>query len=798
MVRGVLYRKLARDILGSWGQSLAVAAVVLSGAALYVAMASSYRNLLLTRDAYYAQYRFADFFVSLERAPKSVRYRLEALPGVRQVRGRIVQDVSLDISGEDEPRTGRIVSMPDHREPVLNDIALLSGRYFEAGARNEVIVSDAFARENGLRARGRIRGLAGHAQAHASGGGDGAVAGVRVHDSGRVGTHTRPGGLRDPVGAGDVCGTGPRTWPGPATTSWALADDPAPTSRPSSSAAEGICSSPTASSFRRWDAKDQISNNFRARRRSKGLGVSARILPSVFFGVAAAVLLVLLSRMVRQERMQIGLLKAYGYTNAAVAGHYIRFALLLSTAGTAAGVLAGLVLARWMVQLYQQFFEFPLLRSRAHPDVIFNAFVLGALFAVAGAVSAARRAARIPPAEALQPEAPRTGTRTGLERWPALWSRLSFTGKMIARNVSRYKLRAAFTVVGVMLSASMVLIGQFSTDAMDYLIAFQFSVTQREDIRVGLESERGKGALYDFARLEHVRRAEPLLAYPFRIGHGWREKDIAVTGLLPDAELFRLVDTEGRRVAVDGPGLIVDDKLADDLGLEAGDTVTLEPLLGRVKGIRRARVARIVPQYLGTGAYMDLHALSRLLDEPFAMNAALLRTERGQARAVARDLKDVAAIASVTRQGRRLRQPHGDPRRHHAGQQRHHRPLREHHRLRYHLQLDLRLADGAAPGAGLACGCWASRRGSRAHPVPGEHPAVRRWGSRWAFRSGLSCAGLLVEAYETDLYRFPFRVSPGAFVYTVVFTSLFVLVANAAVHRQVKRLDLVEVLKARE
>ncbi len=788
----VLYKKLFRDIRGARGSSAAIAAVVLSGAALYVAMAASYRNLLLTRDAYYSAYRFADFFISLERAPDTVRFRLESIPGVREVHGRIVQDVNLDIPGRDDPRSGRLVSLPDRPRPVINDIALMRGRYFEPRASAEVILSEAFARENGLEP------------------GDTFQASIdnRKHTLRVVGTALSPEyvyTIRNPQELVPDAAAFGILWvtetfaeqalnmQGARNDFVGLADEGADIEA-ILERAEGILE--PYGVFSTLDAKDQISNNFLTSE-IEGLGVSARILPSVFFGVAAAVLLVLLSRMVRQERMQIGLLKAYGYTNAAVAGHYIRFALLLSTAGTAAGVLAGLVLARWMVQLYQQFFEFPLLRSRAHPDVIFNAFVLGALFAVAGAVSAARRAARIPPAEALQPEAPRTGTRTGLERWPALWSRLSFTGKMIARNVSRYKLRAAFTVVGVMLSASMVLIGQFSTDAMDYLIAFQFSVTQREDIRVGLESERGKGALYDFARLEHVRRAEPLLAYPFRIGHGWREKDIAVTGLLPDAELFRLVDTEGRRVAVDGPGLIVDDKLADDLGLEAGDTVTLEPLLGRVKGIRRARVARIVPQYLGTGAYMDLHALSRLLDEPFAMNAALLRTERGQARAVARDLKDVAAIASVT-----VKEDAYDSLMETLGG-----TMRASNviialfasiiafAIIYNSTL-VSLMERRRELASLRVLGFTSREVGRI--LYYENVVLSIAGLVLGLPVGAVLCRLLVEAYETEMYRLPFHITPRAFVYTAILTLVFVGLANFAAHRKVLRLDMVEVLKSRE
>ena len=111
----VLTKKLARDMYKSWGQALAVAAVVFCGVASYVSVASAHRNLLLTRDTYYAQYRLADFFILLERAPRTAVFKLEAIPGVREARGRIVKDVNLDVEGFDESRIGRIISMPEAR-----------------------------------------------------------------------------------------------------------------------------------------------------------------------------------------------------------------------------------------------------------------------------------------------------------------------------------------------------------------------------------------------------------------------------------------------------------------------------------------------------------------------------------------------------------------------------------------------------------------------------------------------------------------------------------------------------------
>src|SRR6266511_1188786 len=130
-----LNRKLIRDLFHLRGQVIAVALVVACGIAAFVAMRSVYYSLLSSQDAYYRQYRFADVFANLKRAPET----------------RIVADVTLDVPGVEEPARGRIISISKRPAQTLNDLHIISGRYIEAGKRDEVIVSGAFSTANNLR-----------------------------------------------------------------------------------------------------------------------------------------------------------------------------------------------------------------------------------------------------------------------------------------------------------------------------------------------------------------------------------------------------------------------------------------------------------------------------------------------------------------------------------------------------------------------------------------------------------------------------------------------------------------------
>ncbi|MGE5722036.1 MAG: ABC transporter permease, partial [Sphingomonadales bacterium] len=151
-----LQRKLWRDLSHLRGQVAAISVVVACGVATIVTTRTAYDSLVLSQAAYYAEYRFADVFAQLKRAPEAVAARIARIPGVTAVLTRIVFDVTLDVPGLEEPATGRLISIPDRRVPMLNDLYIRRGRYLEAGRRDEVLVSEAFAQANRLQVGDRL------------------------------------------------------------------------------------------------------------------------------------------------------------------------------------------------------------------------------------------------------------------------------------------------------------------------------------------------------------------------------------------------------------------------------------------------------------------------------------------------------------------------------------------------------------------------------------------------------------------------------------------------------------------
>ena len=377
-------RKLLRDLVHLRGQMVAISLVVACGVAVFVTTRTAYDSLLIAQATYYADYRFADVFAQPQaRARRRWRARIAAIPGVGVVRTRIVFDVTLDVPGLAEPATGRLVSIPERRVPMLNDLYLRRGRYVEPGRRDEVLVGEAFATANHLdvgdtRRRRPQRALA--AAAHRR---HRAVARVRLRDPRlrHLSGQRRFGVLVDePRRDGAGVRHGRRVQRRGAV---------ARAGRQRSGRDRAARPPPRALRRPRClRARDQISHRFLSDEIAQNR-IFGTILPAIFLGVAAFLLNIVLSRLVAMQRDQIAVLKAFGYGDLDVAR-----ALPAVRAGGGAGRRGrsaprlGLWLGALINRMYVDFYRFPVLRYEAGPAVIALAV------AMAGGGGAARRAGR--------------------------------------------------------------------------------------------------------------------------------------------------------------------------------------------------------------------------------------------------------------------------------------------------------------------------------------------------------------------------------------------------------------------
>jgi len=639
-----LDRKLLRQIRSSLGLVLAIASIMAVGVACFGAMAACYWNLSEAMDRYYAQCRMADFSIELKKVPLAELRRVAELPGVSEIRPRIQFFATVDISGVAKPLNGQVLSLPDRREATINDIVLKRGSYFTDRRENEVIVNEAFAARHKLHPGQWIHLVLNNRRQELFIVGTAISSefvyllgpGAIVPDAEHFGIFYLKQSYAEDVfdfdgAANQVLGL--------------LSPEQRAAPKLVLARAEQLLA--PYGVFTTTPRADQASNKFLSME-IKGLRAFAVIMPGIFLGVAAVVLNVLLSRLAEQQRTVVGTLKALGYTDGQVFGHFLKLGMLVGLLGAAIGIAGGHLFAGAITRMYRQFYEFPELINRLYPSVVVGGLAISLGCAVVGSLRGARAVLRLRPAEAMRPKPPRIGHKTVLERMGWFWRRLTSDWRMVLRSTMRNRMRTATGIFAGAMGACVLSSSFMTWLGMTRLVDFEFRSVIRSDIDLTMSDEHGEEALLEAARLPGVDWAEPQLNVAGTFSNGRYEKKGAITGLAPGARLMAPRDVNQRPIRIPAEGLAVTEQLAEILHVRRGDWVTFRP----TKGLRapvRVPVLEIAESYLGLAVYTDIRYLSRLVGEELAVNRIQLSTDRDAEHldALYHELKELPSLSSV-------------------------------------------------------------------------------------------------------------------------------------------------------
>lgn len=784
-----LDRKLARDLWSLKGQALAISLVIGAGVAMFIMYLSTFHSLRLTQQTYYERYRFAQIFSALTRAPLGLIDRVRAIPGVARADARVVVDVNLDVPGLAEPATARLIGIDLPRHPSLNDLFLRRGRFPSPDASDEVLVNEAFALARGLRPGDRTGATINGRRRELE------IVGIAL--SPEFVYTIRPGELvpddarfgvfwmheRDLASAFDMEGG----FNNLSVTLLPGASEPDVIARLDRLLAiyGGLGSIPRSLQTSHWYLDNELMQL-----QSVGL-----ILPVVFLTVAAFLLNVVLTRIVSVQREQIAALKALGYTNRELAWHYTKLSLAIGATGAVFGVVGGSWMGAGMTSIYNNFFRFPTLEYHLPANIVAGGVMVSFVAAALGALNAVRRAVALPPAEAMRPEPPARYRQSWLERAGlARW--LSAPVRMILRNVGRHPVRTATSVAGIAASVSMLILGTFFIDSIAVLMDLQFFVIQRQDATVTFVLPASARALHDIERLPGVLHAEPMRAVPARLRSAQRSRIVSIQGLVAEPDLNRVVDVSGGVRALPPDGLVLSLKLAEVLGARLGDLLVVDVLDGR-RPTRQMRVSGIVEEYMGTSAYMEIGALRRLADAGDTLSGAFLRVDSASVDALYRRLKDTPMVAGVSLKRSAIESFQ--------------KTLADtfYVMIFFNLLFSSIIAGGVVYNAARVSLSERSRelaslrvlgftRGEISFILLGELAAVTVMAIPVGMILGYVFAGLLVAAFNTELYRFPLVVSSRTFAYAACSVLVAAGLSGLAVRRRLDHLDLVAVLKTRE
>jgi putative ABC transport system permease protein len=637
----VLDRKLFREVVRLRGQALTIAVVVASGVACYISLQSAWRALYDSRDLYYETNRFADVFVHLERAPKSVAGQVAELPGVARAYPRIVERVRLPMDDLISPARGDLISLPSTGKAPLNGLVLRAGRNLEPGRYDEVLINEPFAKAHGLEPgdhlsaviNGKLRALliVGHALSPEY---------VFAVDTGLL----MPDDERF-------------------TPLWML-DDAIAAAYQMEGAFNDIAVKlePGANEDAVLGAIDRVLKPYgglgaftRDRQLShsiltseiQGIETLVIFLPSVFLGVAAFLLNVVFSRLVTLQRPQIAVLKAIGYGNRSIALHYFKMVAIIVSFGALIGLGLGVWLGKGLLAMYAEFFRLPEMPQQVDLTVATNAILFSLLAGALGASLAVRAAVLLPPATAMRPPAPAKYKTAAIERW-GLTKNFSQPMLMVFREIWRHPGRTAFSSLGIALALSIVILGRFGYDAYGPMMQVQFERQQREDLTVSFLEAMQQRSLGYLAHIPGVEEIEGIrtTAVRMRSGHHWR--DTPLIGIPRDAQLRQLFSLDFQHVPIPEQGVLLTSVLGEILDVQAGDVIQIELKEGD-RGDRELAVAGLIEEGFGLQGYVSKTNLHRLLREAPRFSSALLRIDASMEREVQSRLNDIPAIQAVSR-----------------------------------------------------------------------------------------------------------------------------------------------------
>lgn len=634
-----LERKMWRDLWHLKGQVLAITLVIGCGIATYIMFLATFDSLHLSRANFYDQYRFADLFVSLKRAPESLRSRILEIPGVNSAESRVVASVNLDIAGFGEPVSGRLVSIPDHGEPLLNNLHLRQGRLPAQGHGNEVVISDTFAEAHHFQPGDTLTAiLNGRRKALTIVGT--AISPEYIHQ-------LRPGSAWPDYQRYGIL------WMGRSGAASAFDMEGA-----FNDLTVGLASGAQREEvidrmddllrpyggLGAYSRDDQLSNKF-LDEEFKQLQNNAAMFPLIFLGIAVFLLNVVINRLVTTQREQIAALKAFGYSNINVGLHYFKLVMVIVLTGAVAGIALGLWLARGMSDVYTAFFRFPYLLFDLKAGVVLTAVSSTAAAALIGTFFAVRAAARLHPAEAMRPAPPTVYRMTlverlGIGRW------LSQPNRMILRHIERRPLKSLLTVTGIAFACGINMTGQFQEDTVGYMMDVHYGLAQRQDLSLFFTDPASQQALHNLERLEGVERVEGFRLVPVRLHHQHRSHRTAIFGIRSDGDLRRLLDGDLKAVTLPPAGVVMTDFLGQMLGVKEGDMITVEILEGN-RPLKQVPVVGLIKEYLGVAAYMEIDALNRLMKEGHAVSGAYLAIDAAMANDLFTTLKETPRVAII-------------------------------------------------------------------------------------------------------------------------------------------------------
>ena len=552
MVNNTLRKKLLRDMTRAAMQFLSIIALCALGTFAFAALDGTARMTRVTLDTYFEENNLADYWITLPSADRTSLDKVAAVPGVATVRARASADLETTLPGDVSVSVTAYDGAMDINIPLLREGALL-----EENDRRGCLVEERFANAHGLVPGSRL-GVKLGGQEYTF-----IVRGVVVSPEYIVVSN---GIVADPNAYGYLLINACAMETLPLTQIVATLDRGADSDAVRAAIENAL---PDALVVDR----SSHQSTARANNDAQMFENMTYIFPVLAYAIAALIVMTTLSRMIDNQRMQMGTLKALGFSARQIRNHYLSYALVPSALGALLGTLIGhytLPYFLWDALIGQN--EMPYQLS---PPISVPAWCMTGLSVVLSMgilLYSYRASARETTAALLRPKPPKDGKRILLERITFLWSRFSFNTKMIVRNLMRNKLRSFMSFVGILCCTMLIITSLGLQDSVTAMSVNYYTKTLSYDLRANLTGEVGTAESYE-RRLD-AGAVECIMEKSVSVRADGGTRTVMLT-VLGDGQQMQNLGKDETFVALQTGTAAVTYKLTKTLNLKIGDTIRL-------------------------------------------------------------------------------------------------------------------------------------------------------------------------------------------------------------------------------
>lgn len=381
------------------------------------------------------------------------------------------------------------------------------------------------------------------------------------------------------------------------------------------------------------------------------------VFPIVFFAIAALVSLTSMTRMVEEERQELGTLKALGYNKFHIMLKYLIYSSLATIIGGVIGIFIGIqLIPRIVLDMYGMMYTLPDPVIGLNSDNSMLGLTLIYICIVGATIYAIIKELHEKPANLLRPKAPKIGKRVLLERITPIWKRLNFSRKVTVRNIFRYKKRVLMTIIGICGCTALILTGFGLKDSISEILPNQYEKVFNYDFQVtlkdSLDNEQREEFITELENKEGINKAVETYMSSATASKDDLEEDVQI--VVPNnneelKEVIKFYDVKtDEDIDLKTDEIILSDKLAELLNVEEGETIKLD---GIGDSIQEVKVSNITENYISHYVYMSKELYTKLYDEEYKPNVLLVEDDnltKEQEEKITSELLDSGKVSGVS------------------------------------------------------------------------------------------------------------------------------------------------------